>query len=451
MRTRTILAIAGSLAGVGFFSGGAPTARGQPPPQTVVLIRNARIFDGRNERLQEGMSLLVEGRFIKQIAPGEIVAPPGAVVVDAGNRVLMPGLIDTHVHLTFGLPLQALNTTDPMYLGVVAARNAEDMLLRGFTSVRDLAGPVFGIKKAIDEGLIVGPRIYPSGAMISQTSGHFDFRTPVDPHPLFGGQRARSELLGAGTLADGEAMVLAAVREQLRHGASQIKLAAGGGVASPADPLDVNQYTAEELRAGVKAAEDWGTYVATHVYNPVGIRRALDAGVKSIEHGHLIDEPTMKHLAAKDAFLSTQIIVYITEQKGWDDRQKRKQAQALAGANSMMTLAKKYGAKVTFGTDIVAEPTQLKRQNEEFGLRLRWFAPVEILRQATSTAAELLALSGPRNPYPDGPLGVIKEGAYADLLIVEGDPLEDVRILERPSETLLLIMKDGRLHKNKLK
>ncbi len=451
MRTQPIRTILCLLAGLLSLGGGQPQACGQTKPPSTVLIRNARIFDGQSDHLKEGMSLLIEDHRIKQIAAGDIPAPKDALVLDARNHVVMPGLIDTHVHLTFSLPLPALNTADSMYLGVVAAKTAEETLMRGFTSVRDMAGPAFGIKKAIDEGLIVGPRVYPSGAMISQTSGHFDFRAPADLHPLFGGPRARTELLGAGTLADGEALVLAAVREQLRHGASQIKLAAGGGVASPADPLDVNQYTAEELRAAVKAAEDWGTYVATHVYNPAGIRRALDAGVKSIEHGHLIDEPTMQHLVAKGAFLSTQIIVFISEQKGWDERQKRKQAQALAGADTMMKLAKKYGAKVTFGTDLVAEPSQVKRQNEEFGLRLRWFTPVEILRQATSTAADLLALSGPRNPYPDGRLGRLCEGAYADLLIVEGDPLTDIHVLERPSETILLIMKDGRVYKNQLK
>src|SRR5262249_5008599 len=153
----------------------------------------------------------------------------------------------------------------------------------------------------------------------------------------------------------------------------------------------------------------------------------------------------------KGAFLSTQIIVFISEQKGWDERQKQKQKQALAGADTMMKLAKKYGAKVTFGTDLVAEPSQVKRQNEEFGLRLRWITPLEILRQATSIAADLLALSGPRNPYPDGRLGRICEGAYADLLIVDGDPLADIRVLERPGDTLLLIMKDGRVVKNRLK
>ena len=411
-----------------------------------VLFQNVRIFDGRVEALREG-SVLVEGSKIARISTSPLQPAPGTKIVEGGGRVMIPGLIDTHVHLAVTVGLE-LPFTDPWYLAIREAVEAERTLFRGFTTVRDMGGNVFAAKRAIDEGLVAGPRIYPSGAPLSQTSGHGDFRTSVEAHPRFGGYWPSAYREGNLILADGVPEVLAATREQLRRGASQIKLMAAGGVISPSDPIDAKQYTPEELQAAVQAAGDWNTYVAVHAYNAESIKRALHAGVKSIEHGNLIDEEAMKLVVEKGAVLSPQAAIFLRDIR-LPPENMAKLNLVRAGLDTMFALAAKYRAKVTFGTDIIGSLEEHARQNEEFGMRLKWFSPVEILRQATSTAAELLAMSGPRNPYP-GKLGVIEEGAYADLLVVNGNPLEDIRLLERPHESLLVIMKNGQLYKNLL-
>ena len=268
----------------------------------------------------------------------------------------------------------------------------------------------------------------------------------TDRNKNFGGNVDASELRGLSFLADGKPQVLAAVRENLRLGATQIKVMAGGGVASLYDPLDVSQFTAEELKAAVDAAEDWGTYVSVHIYNPNGIRRALEAGVKSIEHGHLIDEPTMKLMAEKHAFLSTQVYTFTQVAPGLNEVQIKRIGQAHEGADLMMRLARMYKVKVAFGTDLISDLKFQDQQNREFAERLKWFTPVEILKQATSVNAELLALCGKRNPYP-GKLGVIEEGALADLVLVDGNPLENLKLLEDPDRNLLVIIKDGKIVK----
>jgi imidazolonepropionase-like amidohydrolase len=239
-----------------------------------------------------------------------------------------------------------------------------------------------------------------------------------------------------------------AVRENLRQGATQIKIAVGGGTGSYADPLDVVEFTPEKIRAAMQAAADWGTYVMAHVYNSDGIRRAVDNGVKSIEHANLVDEATLRYTKDKDIWLSPQVIVYTFIPKGYTEDQANKHRQAYAGIDNMFTLCKKIGyTKIAFGSDIITDPETLERINDEFKFRAKWFTPAEILRRATSNSAELLALSGPRNPYPGKP-GVIEEGAYADILLINGDPLKDITILTKPEEDLSLIMKDGKIYKN---
>jgi imidazolonepropionase-like amidohydrolase len=427
-----------------------PHTRGAQAQVTAVLIRDVRIFDGRADRLSERMSVLVSGNHIAGVGP-TLPTPSGATVVDGGGRVLMPGLIDAHWHAFMGPnTLNDLLAADEGYLHTVAAAEATATLLRGFTTIRDAAGPVFGLKRAIDEGRLPGPRVYPSGAMISQTSGHGDFRTRPERPRRFGGQLSRGELLGAVLLADGAAEVTTAVREQLRLGASQIKLAAGGGVASEYDPLDSLQYTFEELQAAVRAASDWGTYVMVHIYTAEGVRRAVEAGVRSIEHGHLLDEPTVKLLADTGTWLSMQPFVPGPGDAQLPPARLEKFQQLYSGTERVYSLARHYGVKMAFGTDKLFSPVATASQNSDFGSLGRWFTPVEVLRMATGTNGELLTLSGPRNPYAHGTLGVVEERAYADLLIVEGNPLEDIRLLERPAENLALIMKDGKIYKNTL-
>jgi imidazolonepropionase-like amidohydrolase len=257
----------------------------------------------------------------------------------------------------------------------------------------------------------------------------------------------RFEQLGLMTLADGREEVLAAVREQLRLGATQIKLMAGGGVASEFDPLDVSQYLEDELKAAVDAAADWDTYVTVHAYNTRAITRAIAAGVKCIEHGHLMDEATLKLLAEKELFLSPQVMIYQQRFAGLDEAREAKRRQVLDGMDVMFRLAKKHKVKVCFGTDLVFSRELFARQSKELTARQEWFQPVEVLRQATSINGELLSLSGRRNPY--GRLGVIEVGALADLLLVNGNPLDKLSLLEDPNN-LVVIMKDGIINKKTL-
>jgi imidazolonepropionase-like amidohydrolase len=296
------VACTSSLAMIG--TSGAQQTPSQATGHSAIVITNVRIFDGSSDQLTPG-NVLIEDRKITRIAATPMVAPPGAQVIDGGGRMLMPGLTDAHWHMTIAPnSLAALTDTGLMYANTVA--EAQRTWMRGFTTVRDMAGPTFGIKRAIDAGAIPGPRVYPSGALISRTAGHGDVAPVWERPKALGGQPAREETLGFYTVADGVPQVLAAVRLQLKQGASQIKLAGGGGVISTFDPLDVTQYSPEELRAAVEAASAWGTYVALHVYTPKAMRQALEAGVKSIEHGHLADEATVKFMAEKGAWLSTQ-------------------------------------------------------------------------------------------------------------------------------------------------
>jgi imidazolonepropionase-like amidohydrolase len=368
-------------------------------------------------------------------------------VIDGKGRLLTPGFIDAHVHMSLMLTLEQLEANDASYVAAVEMRGAEQALMRGFTTQRDTGGPVMGLKKAIDEGLAVGPRVYPSGAAISQTGGHGDHRHYRDLNRAWGGTVSFPEREGIMVLADGVPEVLAAAREQLRLGAVQIKVMASGGAASEFDPLYVTEYTPEELRAAVSVAASFGTYVTVHSYNSDSTRRAIEAGVRCIEHGHLIDEPTMRLLADRGIFLSTNLVVYEKLPPGITPTQRAKFEQVWQATDSMMKLAKKYHVKLGFGTDLISSLDMLARQNREFTLRSRWFSPIEILRQATSGNAELLAMSGPRNPYP-GALGVIAPGAYADLLLINGDPLTDISVLENPDASIALIMKDGHIYKN---
>lgn len=424
----------------------APTLAQETKKTT--LITNANVFDGVNEKLQMGVDVLIEDNLIKKI--GKNIKAGNAEVIDAKGRVMTPGFIGVHEHMMLQMSYGEGFTSDTRYYAYVATQTANIYLSRGFTTVRDAAGNVFSLKKAIDKGIVAGPRIYPSGPMISQTSGHSDHRTDAQKSKLLGGEDDLFVKYGDMAIADGVPEVLKAARENLRRGATQIKIAVGGGTGSYADPLDVIEFTPEEIRAAVQAAADWGTYVMAHVYNSDGIRRAVDNGVMSIEHGQLIDEKTLRYMKKKGVWLSPQVSVFMDIPKGYTEDQANKHRQAQAGIDNMFTMCKKIGfTKIAFGSDIFTDPEALKRINDEFVLRTQWFTPAEILRQATSSSAELLAMSGPRNPYP-GKLGVIEEGAYADLLLINGNPLADIKILTKPDENLALIMKDGKIYKNNL-
>lgn len=425
--------------------GSSLAAQGSPAPE--ILFRNVRVFDGKGDRLSAPTSVLVRGNLIAGIGPS-VQAAADATIVEGGGRTLMPGLIDAHVHVIMaGLSEAALLTAEIGFVNIAAARSAETMLMRGFTSVRDLGGPVFGVKRAIDAGLAKGPRIWPAGAMVSQTSGHGDFRLPGEV-PAEHGALSYADRMGVTAIADGVPLVQQRVREQLRAGASHVKLMAGGGVSSAFDPIDVTQYSPEELRAAVEAAADWGTYVTVHAYTPRAIRRAIEAGVKVIDHGQMVDEPTARLMAERGIWWSLQPFLDDEDANPKTGAARLKQLAVSAGTEKAYGLARKYRIRTAWGTDTLHSPEGLLRMNHKLTKLARWYAPADVLRMATGENGDLLALSGDRSPY--GRVGIIAEGAMADLLLVDGDPIANLSLIEDPERNFRIIMKDGRIIKNSL-
>ena len=427
-----------------------PAQAAEPP--SLILFQDVRVFDGKSDALSPSMNVLVRGNRIEKISKDPFAAQTEPTrIIAGGGRTLMPGLIDAHWHTMLVRPTPAALLADDLgYLNLVAGAEATDTLMRGFTTVRDLGGPSFGLKRAIDEGLVVGPRIYPSGAIITVTSGHGDFRSANELPRVVGAPLSRQERTGAAMVADSPDEVRVRVREQLLKGASHIKLTAGGGVASPNSPLDASTFTEAELHAAVEAAENWGTYVTVHAYTPVSIQRAIAAGVKCIEHGHLMDEATAKLIADRGIWLSTQAFPDEMADAFPPGSQERAKAfTVFAGTDRTIALAKKYKLKTAWGTDVLFSQRLAQRQGELLAKFARWYTPAETLAMATGTNGELLAMSGKRNPYP-GKLGVVEEGALADLLLVDGDPIANIKLLEDPAKNLAVIMKDGKIYKNTL-
>ncbi len=415
----------------------------------AVLIENVRIFDGTHPQLSAPSSVLIKGNIIERISTAPIPADQrsGAQIVAGGGRVLMPGLIDAHWHATMvrSTPTQMLSN-DLGYTTLQAGAEATATLMRGFTSVRDMGGPSFALKRAIDDNILPGPRIYPSGAVITISGGHGDFRE-ISELPRTAATLSRVEQLGGSAVADSPDEVRKRAREQLMQGASQVKLTAGGGVASPFSPLEVVTFTDAELRAAVEAATDWGTYVATHAYTTAAVQRSIAAGVKVIEHGHLMDEATARLMAEKGIWLSTQPFVDLGGAAMLPADRQQQMMQVVNGTNAIYGYVKKYKIKTAFGTDILFSPALAEHQGQGIVDLKRWFTPAEALAMATSANGELLALSGLRNPYR-GKLGVVEEGALADLLVVDGNPLEDINLVADPANKFLVIMKDGVVYKN---
>ena len=426
--------------------------------QSSILIENVNVWNGTSNQLDKNVDVLIEKNLITAVAKN-IETPSDAKIIDGKGNTLIPGLSDVHVHLALTMGMKEIrNEADWMYTSVKAAKAAENFLMLGFTTVRDLGGPIFGIKRAVDEGLIPGPRIYPSGAFISQTSGHSDSRNLNEPNTYWSGRPMHPvDALGWEFVVDGVPEVLKASRENLRKGATQLKVMAGGGIASDFDPIHSVQFTTEELKAAVQAAADWDTYVAVHIYNAKGAIRALNAGVKCLDHGHLIDEETVKLIKEKDAWLVPQTFWTTAPASFWvpgmdsiPPRLYKKIKPVLDGTVNVMELAKKHNINVAFGSDAYGALGYETYALTEFTARLDWYSPLEILKQATSENARLLLLSGKINPYTEGELGVIKKGAYADLLIYEGNPLKDLEVIVNHKQNLKLIMKDGKIYKNEL-
>ena len=406
------------------------------------LFRHGRIFDGADEELLEDVEVLVEGSRIVEVS--EVPIRSGtAEVVDIRGRTLMPGLIDAHFHAIAASPdLGAVEHMPPSLIAQHARANLEATLQRGFTTVRDAAGADYGLSRAIEAGLIAGPRLFYSGHALSQTGGHGDFRSYES------GPAICSCGLGArhfSTVADGVPEVRRAAREELRRGATQIKIMGSGGVSSPSDPISNLQYSEEEIRAAVWEAHSWGTYVMAHVYTPEAIRRCVEYGVRSVEHANLIDAGTAAFAAERGAFVVPTLATYESlGRRGAALGLPRVSLDKLgtvsdAGVASLEIL-RDAGVKTGFGTDLLG--AMHEDQLTEFGIRARALPSAEILRQATSVNAELLGRSGE--------IGTVAPGALADLVVVDGDPVADLGVLSGRGERVSLVMKGGRVFKRTL-
>ena len=428
----------------------------------VIVIRNVNVFDGVNEELHKDQDVLIVGGIIQQVDDTAIDSPEGAQIIDGDGRTLMPGMIDVHTHLAITTALDEIHgNITPEENAIRSTVIARDFLVDGFTSVRDAGGNTFGLKKSIDAGLIPGPRIFPSGAFLSQTSGHGDFRTPAEPHPSTGHIDA-GHRLSMGIVADGKAEVYRAVRENLRKGATQIKMMGSGGAGSDFDPIDSLQFQPEEQMAAVAATKDWGTYVTAHLLDDRAIDRALDSGVMCVDHGLMIREGSMKKLAKNGAFLAPQFNALsprLEELPGLKPVNIAKIRAAQLEMEPLIPLIKKYKPKVPFAVDAFGPPeNHIRQRRYELYFVAELFGNYEALRRATSVSAELLALSGKRNPY--GKLGVIEPGAQADLLLIDGNPLEDIGLVGGDSAwwdastneiaTMPLVMKGGVIFRNRL-
>ncbi len=390
-------AVVGMFAGFGL----APKEVRAQTAGAPLLLTNLKYFDGTRLNLHSGVDILVEGGRIAGL-PAAGQGPAEAERIDCGGRTVIPGLIDSHWHTTLASVSQlAAMTQDIGFLHLMAGREAGATLMRGFTTVRDVGGPAFGLQAAVDRGVVTGPRIFPAGAIISQTSGHGDFRfqntlpmMPID-------QPDYATKAGMSALADGVPEVLRRTREQLMKGASQIKIAAGGGVASQYDPLESLQFTLEEMRAAVDAASDWGTYVCAHVYTSAGIQRCIKAGVKSIEHGQLADEDTVRMMADNGTWWSIQPFLADEDANKYTDP-KAIAAQKMVAEGTMRAFewADKHKVNWAFGTDILygGGETQAKQLTK----LARFMSPLEALHRATGAAGDLLALSGHAHPMTDG-------------------------------------------------
>jgi len=430
-------------------------------------ITNVTIFDGLHEATTNG-SVLIEDNLIKEIG-ADVKAPEGAVVIDGGGKFLMPGLIDSHVHLYATGVFQTfagMQASKWDQIGIMANENARDYLYDGYTTVRDTGGMGSGLREMIDKGAVEGPRLYVSGAVIGPTSGHGDWRNPVQRFP--GANPDVGAQLNLSYLADGPDEIRKASRLNFSHGASQLKLMAGGGVSSELDPLWSIAYSVEELKAAVDAAAFFDTYVLVHAYNDRTVTMALDAGVKCIDHGQMVTEETVKRMAEEGIFWSVNFAGLdpaLLNHPNYSMPSVKPKVEAYQeGSKNLVKYIKKYKPKIVHNVDTVLSTIGFGRAHRDFEkyYAAKVLGNFEFLKSATSTPGELAQMTQRRNPYPHK-LGVIEVGAYADILIVDGNPLEDLSCLganpewfdapprDRGFDTINLIMKDGKIYKNTLK
>src|SRR5271170_3732547 len=413
-----------------------------PTHSALTHFKNFEMLDPEAGELRGGHELVVEGDSIREVSAKPIkLAKAG--VIDCGRRTLMPGLIDSHVHVV--LSDVVLRNLENVPLTLMTARAAElmrNMLDRGFTSARDTGGADWGLKEAVDKWLLPGPRLFIAGRAIGPTGGHSDGRRRTDIGARCQCCNAMAFSMG---IADGVSEVRRAVREQMRQGCDQVKIMMSGGVASPYDPLDSMQFSVDEVTAAVQEAHAFGRYVCAHAYTSQAITRAANAGVRTIEHGNLIDDASARLMAEKGMFLVANLVTYFemkarAAEYGMNSDMLAKNDLVIDGALKSLEICKRHGIPVAYGTDLLG---QLQvAQSDEFTLRAQVLSPAEIIRSATTIGARVLRM--------EDKLGCLKPGAFADLLVVDGNPLKDLKLLQSQGRHLSVIMKGGRFHKNRL-
>ena len=405
------------------------------------VVVNATLFDSASGTLKPHTTLVIEGERVVAVSQ-EPLQVDGAHRIDVEGRVVLPGLIDAHVHVVatshdlVGLALQP-----PSLVGAQSSQIMRAMLRRGFTTVRDAAGADFGLQEAVARGLYEGPRLFIAGFPISQTGGHADMRPKGMRSSGMFCSCAGLGLMGA--IADGVGEVRRAVREQVRNGANHIKIMAGGGISSPSDPLEGTQFSVEELRAAVEEAEAANLYAMAHAYSPRAVTRAVQAGVRSIEHGNLIDEATARLMKTHGTYFVPTLATYAAlagegERLGWSSEMLEKLRQVQDRGIEAVRICQSEGVPVVFGTDLLGH--MHGQQNQEFLLRSAAQSPVQVLQAATIVAARLMR--------QEAHIGQLVPGAYADLLVVEGDPTLDASVLSKPEESIRLLMQAGRVVAN---
>jgi imidazolonepropionase-like amidohydrolase len=404
----------------------------------VTILRNASVLDPERGELDEGQSVVVDGGRIADVGPG-LTGPDDAVVVDVGGRTVMPGLIDAHTHpAVVDEDIFAMAEWPPYYVAARASRALEGMLMRGFTTIRDVGGGDFGLARAVEDGYFTGPRIRFGGKQLSQTGGAGDWRAPS--RRVYDDNYYSAAL---GVICDGVPEVRRAVREEVRRGAHHIKVYLSGAVDSPSDRVDSTQFSLEELHAIVEEATAANIYVAGHAYTSRAINRGLECGIRSIEHGNLMDASSIPLFRKHEAFYVPTIVTYQTlARKSREGRLPAdidvKLKEVIDGALGALEMAHAAGIPIVYGTDLFADMHD--QQLQEFVIRSEVQPAADIIRAATTTAAQLLRMAGD--------VGVVVPGALADLLVIDGNPLDDIRVLTTPEQTLKLIMKDGQIYKN---
>lgn len=420
------------------------------------IIRNVSVFDGWNPALTERADIIIEGNLVKEITSGVENTERFDVIIDGSGYTAMPGLADCHAHIGSVFPLSDWGEKRPDEIAVRSTVFARDMVQRGFTTIRDAGGLVYGLKASIDNGFVPGPRIYPSHAYISQTCGHGDTRPSRAYRRLPDGSPSDPRWLnGITCIADGVPEVMRGVREQLFLGASQIKLMAGGGFSSQYDNVYTTQFTFEELKAAVDCAADYGTYVMAHIYTNEGMQRAARAGVKSFEHATFMNDETARIIKDNGIWVMpgpqfTSKVPRIGAKPKITGAPIFPREEKIRHAEHQTEMILKYDLPIIFGTDAANDVKYVAaRQHTDISIFKERFGSLRTVRALTGAVYQLNKLTTYNNPYQAGKLGVLEEGSYADILLVKGNPVEDADILSEPSN-IVFVMKDGEVQRNSL-